>query len=943
MRRGRALNLSVFVFAVAVVSLAIFQTTPVHAATSPTAKIVSVHHPDHEFPGSSLQVGVVIEYSDRFLADIGIWDDDAGLMVQSLTFISEFTSVGQTSFTFNLTAPSTEGEWHLFAVNRVWWQNAWYLDPNGGALPFNITISKAPLALTLSTRGANAPIKLDGTEYQLNDGTSVTLSVQAGTHSLSAPSIIQGPAGERFVFVGWTDGLNSNPRQVFVVQDQSLQAIYRTEYYLSVKSDFGQTSGEGWYESGTEAHFALGPNYAVPVQSGFLREEYKFVGWSGDSNSTSELASLTMNGPRSIKAVWTLSVTGVDLSLPIDVFFVGSLLLGGTAIIRYSMRHSRTQSSGRATRIAMNTLVLVLIILVASMILPSGRAAPIQPKVSIVKIADAQWYYWNQPESDTCILWLGGGISDESIEGYYSYWVNPFSYESFGTVRFIQDLAKYYCLVALEVGSTPAFNPTANRTINQELIQSQSTILAHVHDWIKQQGYQHTYLVGYSVGAQAAANDAAHTDSEDWTSRDGLVLITVPLAKTIIESAHELRANLMFLYGGNLPDYQATGQQFYDSAPSEGWHGTYFFHKEFHVLEDVGHEVWTIRQTGAYDSTAVNLIISFVERSKALQYQPARLGMVENSTASANTTATVTSVQAPSEVAVGEPFVVEVNVSYKLPTGQNTTLIAYDSTNHTVLSAGIIPAGWAGSRAVRLVMPPFSNASQPRLSFLVLVKSSETWVPSSNPYPVNITVTNLVKLSVETSVPNITILFDGTSYLTDSTGKLQIDTVRGSHTISVLPLAYLNNVSRVKFLEWEDSTNETSRQVELSNNSALIALYSKQYFVGADSDYGTTEGSGWYDVNATATVIVSPPMISQPPAIFTHWVGDSNESSLRILLTVDSPKVVSANWSLLNTSSPADLSEVGWLALSIFLFCVLLALNLRWPGRRKSAHQAINE
>ena len=79
----------------------------------------------------------------------------------------------------------------------------------------------------------------------------------------------------------------------------------------------------------------------------------------------------------------------------------------------------------------------------------------------------------------------------------------------------------------------------------------------------------------------------------------------------------------MFLYGENLPDYQATGQQFYDSAPSEGWHSTYYFHKEFHVLEDVGHEVWTIRQTGEYDSTAFNLVTSFIEESKALQYQPA--------------------------------------------------------------------------------------------------------------------------------------------------------------------------------------------------------------------------------------------------------------------------------------------------------------------------------
>ena len=52
MRRGRALNLSVFVFVVALSLLAILQATPIHAATSPIAKIVAVDHPDEEFPGA---------------------------------------------------------------------------------------------------------------------------------------------------------------------------------------------------------------------------------------------------------------------------------------------------------------------------------------------------------------------------------------------------------------------------------------------------------------------------------------------------------------------------------------------------------------------------------------------------------------------------------------------------------------------------------------------------------------------------------------------------------------------------------------------------------------------------------------------------------------------------------------------------------------------------
>jgi len=415
----------------------------------------------------------------------------------------------------------------------------------------------------------------------------------------------------------------------------------------------------------------------------------------------------------------------------------------------------------------------------------------------------------------------------------------------------------------------------------------------------------------------------------------------MPLAKTIIESAHELHANLMFLYGGNLPDYEATGQQFYDNASSEGWHGTYYFHKEFHVLEDAGHEVWTIRQTGEYDPTALNLVISFIEKSKALQYEPSGL-LVENS-APANILANVISVQAPGKVPVGEPFVVDVNASYKLSTDQNATLVAYDAANHAILSAQTIPPGSADSRTVRLVIPSISNVSQLPLFFLVLIKSGERWVQSSQPYAANITVTNLVKVTVETSIPNASVLFDGASYQTNTTGKLQIETVRGLHTVEVAPFAYLSNVSREHFVGWADSTNDTSKEVELDNDTTLTALYSTQYFVSVNSPYATTKGTGWYDVNSAATVIVSPPMVNQPSLIFDRWMGDSNESSPRIVLNVNSPKGVTANWSPLGVPNSLDLKSVGWLVVSIAIFCVLLALNLRWPKRKQAAHRAVNQ
>lgn len=912
-----------------VMLIIILQITPVQAAKPTLAKIVSVDHPSRALPGKPIQVTVTVEYSDRFLADVGIWDQDSGAMIQSLTLISQFTGPGTANFTFQLTAPSTQGEWHLIAVTRVWWQDAWYLDPNGGASPFAITISNNLALVALGVRGANSSIVLDNAQYRINDGGSIFLPIQLGNHSLSAPRIIQGPPGERFVLVGWSDGVNSNPRQILLTQDTRVQAVYRIEYFLSVNSDIGQTAGEGWYEKGTQAKFASTPTYNVPFWLGFLTDEYHFVRWSGDSNSTNEVASLTINGPKSVKAVWTHWETHVHLTVIADTFFLASLMLLGRVIVRYSKRRSM-QFSAHSTKHAVN-LILLITVLFAALIVPTVQGQPLQPKASIVKIADANWYYWSRPNSDTCVLWLGGGIPEES-EGYYAYWINPFNYESFGTIHFIQDLSKYYCVVALQMGSSQAFDPTTNRTINRELISSQTTILAQIHEWLRQQGYQHTFLVGYSVGAQAAVMELAYRDPKSWTSQDGLVLITVPVAKGIIGNAYELRANLLLLYGGNLPDYEATGRQFYNNAQSEGSHGSYYFHKEFYVLEDMGHEVWTVRETGVYNSTALNLVVGFIERSKALQIQSANIQMTsENTTSAANMTVSLVLVRAPNKVAIGEAFIVEVNASGGSAIG-GSSLVAYSTNSHQVVSAATVQQGSAESRTIRLVVPPISNSSQISLALIMLQKTDEKWVAISEPYPLSILVTDLMTLTLKTSVPNLTILFDNTQYVTDSSGIIQIETARGAHTISMQPLVYQNNVSRLQFAGWPDSTDGPSRQLDVNNDTTLMVLYVKQYFVSVNSAYGTPEGSGWYDENSTSTAIVFPPINQQPPLIFTGWVGDSNDHGLRTLLIVNSPKIVNATWTPYNVPLQTNLSEISWLGFSVLIFAILLALNVRRAG-----------
>ena len=895
-----------------------------YAETQPTTRLVSVEYPKAVLPSATFQVKVNAWYSAAFLSDIGVWDVDSALMVQSMTFISQFTGPGNVSFALSLTAPKTPGPWHLLAINRVWWQNAWYQDPKGGEEPFTVSISNN-VTLTFGSIGTAAQISVDGYPYEIQNGANVSVSLKNGAHVLAAPMIIPSGPGQRYVFVGWSDGVNSVSHSIFLTVPTAIYALYQTEYYLSAQSDVGQITGGGWYPNGTEATVAVTPT-AVTNQSG-LTNNYQFAGWSGASDSASNVIALRMDGPKQVKANWALLPGPVINSnlLTVGLLLCCLPLLGRLAFLR--LRHR-----GNAGRIrpgvakGRGSLIIVLAVLLLPLVFPAAHAQSLpQPRASVVRIGDAEWYYWGHPGSDTCLIWLGGGVPAQAEPGSYAYFINPFDYESFDTIRFIQDLTNYYCVIALQQGSAQWFNPAANRTIYQELFQPQSTTLEAVHTWIAGQGYAHTFVVGYSVGGQAAIADLTLTHPEDWTTEDGIILITVPFSQDVLNNAKELRANLFIIYGGNLLDYEVTGVQFYNNTQPEGSGTGGYFHKEFHVIDDVGHEAWTVRATGAYDRRALNLIIGFIEKSKTLQVTRG-LSLPTDSTGSM--VATVLSVQAPLRVSPGEGFVVQSNVSLKASAPKSMILAAYTQNGAGILSEVSLKDG--SLVAASIVIPPISKNMNLVLSVGVFRNSSGNWVRASNVYSTTLTISDLDTLTVRTSSPSVSFWFDGAQYATNSSGLVEIQTVAGQHTIMAQSFIYLSNVSRLRFLGWEDSTSELSRQISLDRDETIGISYVQQYLVEVNSPYGQTDGSGWYDANSSALALVQPPVLTSPPVIFAHWASQSNQSEVGLLFTVTSPQLVSAVWDTANTAPPPRQTVLDpMVILSTLALIILVILNIR--------------
>lgn len=900
--------------------------TALAVTATPHARVVAVDHPEHVLPGNHFDITVVANYSDKFLVDVGIWDRQAGEMIRSVTLISSFTGPGEANFTFQLTALSSDQVWNLTAITRVWWENAWFQDPNGGTKPFEVTISNLA-TLILNALGTDSTLSLDGHEYQIGSTNPLTLQLPLGIHSLAALSMIQGREGERFVFASWSDGVGSNPRQILIAQDTTVTAVYRTEYYLSVMSDIGGIVGSGWYEKGHQASFAVNPAYTVSGWFGLVTYDYHFSMWSGDSGSKDYSASILMTSPKTVKAEFAQSGIRVDLTAVSGVLLLASILLAARGIYVHSKnRRKRLDQGMSSTRRLLVPLLVIVVMLIGVLNVPTVHAEfTFQPNASVVKIGNASWYYWNQVPSDTCILWLGGGISQETVIGYNYYWINPFEYESFGTMQFVRDLTKYYCVIVLEKGADKSLNQAGNRTIYQVLYQIQSTIIADLHDWIKRQGYQHTFLVGYSVGGQAAAMELVLRDPQGWTSSDGLVLITVPLVTSVVDHAQSVRTNLLFLYGGNLPDFVVTGQKFYDNAPAEGWRGTSYYHKEFHILTDVGHEVWTVRDKGSYTSRGLNLVAGFIERSKAFQLRAEANRQSEGISA-----LNLTSVHTPRKVATGSIFVIEGNVSYKSAGKTITALVAYDSVHNETVSATNIDLTGEGTRTVRLVMPPISNSSERSYLVFLVQKVGDKWSRVGPAEQVDILASDLITLTIITSVPNVTLLVDGSLRTVPSLGNVQFEISRGSHSILVMPVIPLNSTARFVFTQWNDGATSPQKDILVENDTMFTAIYRRQYFVNASSPYGIVQGSGWYDDNTTATIQLQPNILGKEAVIFAHWSGDSTDSAPRILLFVNSPKIVEAQWnSIGNAAQPNSPQELEWLLVSVIIFVLMLSLNLR--------------
>jgi hypothetical protein len=151
-----------------------------------------------------------------------------------------------------------------------------------------------------------------------------------GTYRITAPEDFTNSMGH-FTFLQWSDGSTTNPRSFAVIEDGIISAVYKSQFMLTLSSDYGSVSGAKLYNEGETATISID---STSVSSGLI--DRNFAGWSGDIASQSPVTLVKMNGPKVIKADWQESYLKLAL--------IGAAIGGGGLVAYLKVLKPRRQA-----------------------------------------------------------------------------------------------------------------------------------------------------------------------------------------------------------------------------------------------------------------------------------------------------------------------------------------------------------------------------------------------------------------------------------------------------------------------------------------------------------------------------------------------------------------------------------------------------------------------
>lgn len=277
------------------------------AEPEPMIEINDIIFPERVFQGQNFAVNISVVYSceKRTMCNIGIYNYNIEKTMDPRMFYLEGNG---TEFIVLSLQASSEKQLVFEALLRYWYLNGWIYQKESLRRPFSINVTDSfQLALLMPT--PNTTIKIDNEKIETDHLGIVKTSVKPGKYLVEVPQKINSTNNTRLSFIGWSDGLKSNPRLTYVQHHTNLTAEYEKEYYLNVNSSLGSTQGNGWYSSGSVATFSVPDSIYVTGILQIIPDKYSFMKWTGDSDATTSISKIVMASPRTVEANWMLDET----------------------------------------------------------------------------------------------------------------------------------------------------------------------------------------------------------------------------------------------------------------------------------------------------------------------------------------------------------------------------------------------------------------------------------------------------------------------------------------------------------------------------------------------------------------------------------------------------------------------------------------------------------
>jgi hypothetical protein len=118
----------------------------------------------------------------------------------------------------------------------------------------------------------------------------------------------------------------------------------------------------------------------------------------------------------------------------------------------------------------------------------------------------------------------------------------------------------------------------------------------------------------------------------------------------------------------------------------------------------------------------------------------------------------------------------------------------------------------------------------------------------------------------------------------------------GAYTVTALDTK--NNSGEFKFVSWSDGETQNPRTFDVIRDDAITAVYSAKFMLQVSSEYGNTWGTGYYKEGDRPTIGVDTTYVSAGliDKTFAGWSGDILAEGSTSQVTMNGPKVITANW-----------------------------------------------